>query len=193
MNYEEIFIRFEEFLNQALEFFGSSYVVNLDEVRVWVEIIAVVLIVVIVVLAFFIGSLLVKLAVLRKGHEAKIKGRLYAARHRHTKSVRAEHPRWAQVQAYMESPHPDEWKLAILEADSMLEDMMEGMGVPGNSLGERLSNLDPGDMPSLQKAWDAHKVRNALAHQGSTYELSYPEAQRTIEMFEQVLREGGYL
>lgn len=107
--------------------------------------------------------------------------------------VRRENPRWKQVQEHINSKNPAEWRLAIIEADSILEEMTMKMGIPGENLGERLKNVEKSDFLSVQNAWEAHKVRNRIAHEGSTFELTYKEARQTIEHFEIVFREFEFI
>jgi hypothetical protein len=79
--------------------------------------------------------------------------------------------------------------MAVLEADSILEDLTIAMNIPGNSLGERLKSIEPSDFLTLQNAWEGHKVRNQIAHQGSTFQLDHKTAQIAIKNFEAVFRE----
>lgn len=106
---------------------------------------------------------------------------------------RRENPRWVQVQEHINSQNPAEWRLAIIEADSILEEMTEKMRIPGETLGERLKNVEPSDFLTLQRAWAGHKVRNQIAHQGSGYNLTYKEARETIDHFEAVFREFEFI
>lgn len=100
---------------------------------------------------------------------------------------------WEKVLERVNSMHPAEWKLAILEADTMLDDMVRRMGYRGENLGERLKVVEPSDFQSIQSAWEAHKMRNRIAHEGSEFELSQREARRIVGLYEQVFREFFYI
>lgn len=82
-----------------------------------------------------------------------------------------------------------EWRIAILEADILLFDMLSQMGYEGNSIGEILKNVDKANFVTLDDAWKAHRVRNIIAHEGANYELSRDEAERTIRLFKRVFDE----
>jgi hypothetical protein len=97
--------------------------------------------------------------------------------------------RWEVVQKHMESDNPSEWKLAVIEADSMLEAMVKRMGYPGATLGEMMKKIERSDFTTLDDAWKAHKVRNFIAHQGSTFTLSRHQAKEVINSYERVFRE----
>ncbi|MEX0918521.1 MAG: hypothetical protein WDZ85_00935 [Candidatus Paceibacterota bacterium] len=99
---------------------------------------------------------------------------------------------WEKILAYLELDNPSDWKLAIIEADVMLDKLVSRMGYPGNNLGERLKTIEPSDFLTLQDAWEAHKARNAIAHEAS-YQLSHHEARRVIGLFKRVFEEFYFI
>lgn len=99
--------------------------------------------------------------------------------------------RWAHVQALIESPEARDWREAVMEADIMLEDLLIQRGFPGETTGERLQHVSRDQYRSLDDAWEAHKVRNQVAHEGSAFELTDKLAYRTIKKYENVFREFG--
>ncbi len=101
--------------------------------------------------------------------------------------------RWDRIYELMSSPNHSDWRLAIIEADTVLESLLESRGIPGEGIGERLKNITPGDLGSLQAAWEAHLVRNRIAHEGTEFELTERDARRTIQHYEVVFRELGFL
>lgn len=102
--------------------------------------------------------------------------------------------KWQQVQRYMNSQSHVEWRQAILEADIMLDEMLTKIGYAGESVGEKLKNVEESDFITLQKAWDAHKVRNRIAHGGATeVKLDRREAERVIGLYEEVFSEFYYI
>lgn len=99
---------------------------------------------------------------------------------------------WDNLLKYLESENSSDWKLAILEADKLLDKMVEKMGYPGANLGERLRVIEPSDFLTLQEAWEAHKIRNRIAHEAQ-YQLTEREARKTIGLYEKVFREFHYI
>ena len=102
-----------------------------------------------------------------------------------------EHHRWNHVRDLIESPQETDWRQAIIESDIILDDMLTRLGYEGKSVGEKLKVVDPSKFHTLQEAWEAHKVRNDIAHQGSAYPLTDHVAYRTILQYENVFREHG--
>lgn len=101
--------------------------------------------------------------------------------------------RWELIKSHADSDNPNDWRLAIIEADTVLEEISRGWKTSGETLGERLKNLDLGDMRYRQDAWEAHKVRNNIAHAGLSYTIDRREAARVIGLYEKVFRESGEL
>ncbi len=98
-------------------------------------------------------------------------------------------PRWKDVEGLMQSGNPGDWRVAILEADILLDDMLTQMGYAGESIGEKLKQADRAHFKSLDDAWKAHKVRNNIAHEGAAYQVSRSDAEETIAMFKRVFDE----
>lgn len=99
-----------------------------------------------------------------------------------------DHSRWAHIQELIESSQERDWREAVMEADIMLEDALIDRGYPGDTTGERLKNAP---LATIEEAWDAHKVRNQIAHEGVMFELDDHLAYRTIKKYENVFRELG--
>ena len=130
---------------------------------------------------------------------------IYYEEHGHLKHAIAEYaafqkeqesgvnPRWTHVQDLVNSPNSSDWRLSIIEADSILESLLEEKGIPGVGIGERLKNISPGDLSTLQSAWEAHLVRNRIAHEGSEFEVTEHDARRTIRLYEMVFQEMGFI
>ncbi|MEY3784188.1 MAG: hypothetical protein RLZZ230_510 [Candidatus Parcubacteria bacterium] len=95
------------------------------------------------------------------------------------------------VFTHLESENPNDWKLAIIEADIILDDTLKKRGYVGNSLGERLKTISPEQLNSLSDAWEAHKVRNRIAHDGADFVLTKRIAQETIVRYQKVFSEFG--
>lgn len=102
-------------------------------------------------------------------------------------------PKWEKVQAHINSENAGDWRLAILEADIMLDELLDAMKYRGESIGEKLKKIETSDFTTLQLAWEAHKIRNQVAHEGSEFLLSEPEARRVVKLYEAVFKEFQYI
>ncbi len=105
----------------------------------------------------------------------------------------AHQRKWQRVVDHVESTNPNDWRLAILEADILLDEMLDLVGAQGNTLGDKLKSLTSAELPALQKAWEAHKIRNLIAHEGADFVISQREARRVMLLYREVLKQGLYI
>lgn len=101
--------------------------------------------------------------------------------------------RWAHIETRVSSDDPNDWRLAIIEADIMLDELLDSLGYEGTSIGDRLKTVQPGAFRSIEDAWEAHKVRNAIAHQGSDFVLTKRAAQEAIARYRRVFEEFKFV
>ena len=133
---------------------------------------------------FLIVYFTVKLFALRH-HEEEQLGELILA----PEAAGGANARFEHIQSLMESNSPSDWRQAIIEADIMLDDMLTRQGYAGAGVGEKLKQVEASDFNTLQDAWEAHKVRNQIAHAGSSFDFSETLARRTMARYESVFRE----
>ena len=99
--------------------------------------------------------------------------------------------KWNAVTAHSQSENPNDWRLAIIEADIMLEQALEVLGLHGHTIGEMLKSANRATFHALDDAWQAHKVRNEIAHQGSDYILTKRIVNETLMRYRRVFDEIG--
>lgn len=101
--------------------------------------------------------------------------------------------RWNFIQEKLNSDNESDWRIAIIEADTILDEIVGTMNLNGGSLGEKMKVIEKSDFNTLDDAWEAHKARNRVAHDGNAVPLSSREARRIIGLYENVFREFGYV
>lgn len=99
--------------------------------------------------------------------------------------------RLRDVEQHIRSDNPNDWRLAIIEADIILEEILADSGYAGATIGEKLKSASPTSFTTLEDAWEAHKVRNKIAHQGGDFILTKKLAQDTINQYRRVFTEFG--
>jgi hypothetical protein len=104
-----------------------------------------------------------------------------------------KNPRWEKIKAHMLKDSPAEWRVAIIEADVILDEMVTRMGYKGDSLADKLKAVERSDFSTIQLAWEAHLIRNRIAHGGSDFNLTRHEAVRVIALYEEVFREFDFI
>lgn len=96
---------------------------------------------------------------------------------------------WNDIMRHIDSVHEGEWKFAVIEADTIVDSVLKNY-FPGETMGDRLMNIDKTKLLSIDDLWEAHKIRNRLAHDAD-YFLRHAEALRAVRLFESTLRELG--
>ena len=100
---------------------------------------------------------------------------------------------WEIILKHMGSENHAEWKLGILEADNILDELLEERGFRGETLGDRLKFAESKGLKTLNDAWEAHKARNTIVHEEATSPLNKRDARKIIDLYEKVFKELGYL
>ena len=106
-----------------------------------------------------------------------------------TKSDRVN-MRWQTILAHFSSSNPNDWRAAILDADTMLDELVTSLGYTGDGLGAKLTSIRINDFPTLQSAWEGHKMRNIIAHEGANYTLTERQKEITRRHFEAVFKDA---
>lgn len=101
--------------------------------------------------------------------------------------------RWKKIEEHSQSENSSDWRLAILEADIILDEILDINGYKGDTIGDKLKAVERSDMDTLDLAWEAHKIRNAIAHQGQSFVLTSRETRRVIDLYKQVFREFDFI
>jgi len=136
---------------------------------------------------------LVRMSELRIDEEEEINRKIEEALFKQKEKERGANPRWHYIQTLVESINESDWRVSIMEADSMMEEVLKESGLIGGSVGELLEEAKAGGYRNIQDAWDAHLVRNQIAHQGSDFPLTQNEARRVIKLFENFFEELGVI
>lgn len=103
------------------------------------------------------------------------------------------HLRWQRVLEQVNGENEQGWRLAILEADIMLNELLDVLGYRGETMADKMRQVDRANFHSIDMAWEAHRVRNRIAHEGSAHDMTGYDARRTIELYERVFREFKFV
>lgn len=130
-------------------------------------------------------------------HEHEMHAKAHAhgeGRHAHEEQYEPQgRVRWNHVMKLMTEPHQSSWRGAIVEADILLSELLRDLRLQGETIGEQLKSVNRAQFTTLDLAWEAHKIRNEIAHAGSAFDLTEREARRTIDLFRQVFEEFDYI
>ena len=99
--------------------------------------------------------------------------------------------RWKEVEKLLRGEGEASRKLAVIEADKLLDSVLKGMMMPGDTMGDRLK-FATYKFPWINEIWWAHRVRNQLAHE-SSYHLDFGVASKAVAQFKSTLQKMGAL
>lgn len=111
----------------------------------------------------------------------------------HARDVSRTQMRWNRIMEQIHSDNEQSWRLAILECDIMLNELLDTLGYRGETMGDKMRGVERGDFNTIDLAWEAHRARNKIAHEGSDLLLNMREARRILGLYEQVFREFRFL
>lgn len=98
--------------------------------------------------------------------------------------------RWQEILRKAESAPPQSLTLGVIEADGLVDDVLKKMNLPGEHMADRLERLAARDLKSINKLWQAHRIRNDLVHTPG-FVLNPVDAKRVLEDYEAFLKEIG--
>jgi len=91
--------------------------------------------------------------------------------------------KWESVMNKLEKNNESDYKLALIEADNIFDDLLKKSGYQGEDMGERLKQITKAQLANIDDLWQAHKVRNRIAHEPG-FKLTHAQAKRAIEIYQ---------
>ena len=98
--------------------------------------------------------------------------------------------KWAKIIRRLDTGSESEFKLAVIEANDMLDTKLKTLGYEGKNLEERLKKISPVVLPNFEEIKKAIEIRNNIVR-NPDYILSLDEARKTLAIYEQALRDLG--
>lgn len=95
---------------------------------------------------------------------------------------------WREIQELANSENPSNWSMAVIRADGLLDGVLKEMGYEGESMAERLKIVNPAELPSIERVWSAHRLRNTIVH-GPLEEHTKETITYALRVYETALRE----
>ncbi|MFH0779757.1 MAG: hypothetical protein V1928_02755 [Parcubacteria group bacterium] len=98
---------------------------------------------------------------------------------------------WNKINDLMIPGKEMNYKLAVIEADKLLDYALKALDFSGDTTADRL-NAAAYKHPKMKKVWWAHKVRNYIVHDAG-YMIKFGETQRVLSLFKKALKILGGL
>lgn len=91
---------------------------------------------------------------------------------------------WNKITNRLSTGVESEAKMAIIEADDLLDASLKRMGYTGQTLEEKLSKLTSATVSNLGEVYAAHKVRDNIVH-NPDFRLSQEEAKTALDAYQE--------
>ncbi len=98
---------------------------------------------------------------------------------------------WKQIQARLSSAEQNDWKLAILEADHILNEILKMSGYLGR-MDDKLKSLEPAQLKNIEDVLRAHIIHDKIKADPS-FVITQEEAKEVISVYAQSFTELGLI
>lgn len=95
---------------------------------------------------------------------------------------------WNKIEEKMKSGVQSDYKLALIEADGLLDQILKSIGYEGENLDERLSKINPTNLSTLEEIKNVHKIRNDIIRDPN-YQLTPEKAGEILSAYRKTFEE----
>jgi hypothetical protein len=97
-------------------------------------------------------------------------------------------PRWEKIERRLESKIEADLKLAVLEADELLDKCLSQIGYPGATLDEKLEKLTEEIISNLKALKEVRKIKEDIV-EDPNFRLTLEEAKKILETYKRSLQD----
>ncbi|KKQ52196.1 MAG: hypothetical protein US70_C0010G0001 [Parcubacteria group bacterium GW2011_GWD2_38_11] len=96
--------------------------------------------------------------------------------------------RWDKVKSRLKDESPSQYKVAIIEADAIVDEILAGIGYKGANMTEKLEQVGVNHLDDhLESLKGAHQIRNQIIHQAD-FAIDQRMAVAVIGVYENFLK-----
>ncbi len=96
--------------------------------------------------------------------------------------------RWDKVKARIKEDNVSQYKVAIIEADAMVEEILDGIGYKGDNMTQKLEQVGEMHLDDHKDALnEVHQIRNRIVHEAD-FEIDKETALAAISVYENFLK-----
>lgn len=140
-----------------------------------------------IVAAFAIAVLLVAdILLLSKRMRTDLRAALYGSVVPRLKKSRYA-SRWEDVKGRLDEGSIASGKMALVEADRMLDEVLGKLGYAGKDAEEKAQNVKPGQLVGIENIKETQILRNRII-EDPAYQASLEEIKAALEVYERVFR-----
>jgi len=139
------------------------------------------------VYTFVLLADIIMLFILR-GISGDLKKIMYGTQDRPLVPKNATLKRWEGILSRLESENPSQYKVALLEADALADEILASMGYVGQNMAEKLETAWAGQLETKDLLLEAHEVRNRVVHE-ENFVISREETERWLQNYRKFFEE----
>ncbi len=94
---------------------------------------------------------------------------------------------WLKIIARLDTFLESEYKVAVVEADDMLDNSLKKLGYAGKDLDERLNKISPAILSNLEDLREARKTRGLLVSDPN-FHMDLDRTQKILDIYKQALQ-----
>ncbi|MDI6591760.1 MAG: hypothetical protein QME61_02390 [Patescibacteria group bacterium] len=95
---------------------------------------------------------------------------------------------WSKITKRLKTKRESEYKLALIEADSMLDNVLKNLGYKGENLKERLKLVSAETVSNIEKLLEAHEICGHIINDPD-YRLTLEETEKVLNIYHQALKD----
>lgn len=96
--------------------------------------------------------------------------------------------KWKDITNKAVSHIESDRKIAVIEADKLIDELIKRIGFKGKDMGDRLKQINPNQISNINDIWQAHKIRNNLVHD-AYFKLAENDTNYVMRVYENTLKE----
>ena len=99
---------------------------------------------------------------------------------------------WHKIVQRAKQPDETEWKMAILEADKLLDDVLRSSGYNQATVDARFEALTPESLANHEQVMEAHKIRDRVS-KDPEFKITHVQAIEVLKIYKKALQEFGLI
>ncbi|GHU08487.1 hypothetical protein FACS189431_4830 [Alphaproteobacteria bacterium] len=96
---------------------------------------------------------------------------------------------WLKIENSLDNGNMVTYQMGILSADKLLDRALKEVGVPGETMGDRLK-ASKSRFSDINQVWTVHKLRNRIAHD-TDVNVNIINAKKAMYVYRKALKELG--
>jgi len=99
--------------------------------------------------------------------------------------------KWKKIKRRLDSGSESEYKIAIIESEDFLLEMLDSKGFEGKSFEEIVGEASKSVLDNIDEVLQAHKIRNSIVY-NPDFSITLSETKNIVSIFETAVKKVGY-